>query len=56
MVGVEWREQTAAIRVPDEPAGAVEPRFLAMAEAIRTTKQAQDGGGRGGSQRLTAAP
>ncbi|HEX3325136.1 MAG TPA: transcription-repair coupling factor, partial [Solirubrobacterales bacterium] len=37
----EWREKTAAVRVPDQPEarlGAV----LAMAEAIRDAKQAQD--------------
>jgi transcription-repair coupling factor (superfamily II helicase) len=36
----EWREQTAAMRVPDEPEARL-AAVLAMAEAIRTAKQAQ---------------
>jgi transcription-repair coupling factor (superfamily II helicase) len=36
----EWREQTAAMRVPDEPEARL-TAVLAMAEAIRTAKQAQ---------------
>jgi transcription-repair coupling factor (superfamily II helicase) len=36
----EWREQTAAVRVSDEPQARL-AALLAMAEAIRTAKQAQ---------------
>jgi transcription-repair coupling factor (superfamily II helicase) len=36
----EWREQTAAMRVPDEPEARL-AAVLAMAEAIRAAKQAQ---------------
>jgi transcription-repair coupling factor (superfamily II helicase) len=36
----EWREQTAALRVPDEPEARLSA-VLAMAEAIRDAKQAQ---------------
>jgi transcription-repair coupling factor (superfamily II helicase) len=36
----EWREQTAAMRVPDEPEARL-AAVLAMAEAIRTAKQGQ---------------
>jgi transcription-repair coupling factor (superfamily II helicase) len=36
----EWREQTAAVRVPDEPDARL-AAVLAMAEAIRDAKQAQ---------------
>jgi transcription-repair coupling factor (superfamily II helicase) len=36
----EWREQTAAMRVPDEPEARLSA-VLAMAEAIRTAKQGQ---------------
>ncbi len=36
----EWREQTAAMRVPDEPEARL-TAVLAMAEAIRTAKQGQ---------------
>jgi transcription-repair coupling factor (superfamily II helicase) len=36
----EWREQTAAMRVPDEPEARL-AALLAMAEAIRVAKQAQ---------------
>jgi transcription-repair coupling factor (superfamily II helicase) len=38
----EWREQTAAMRVPDEPEARL-AAVLAMAEAIRTAKQGQVG-------------
>jgi transcription-repair coupling factor (superfamily II helicase) len=36
----EWREQTAAMRVPDEPEARL-AAVLAMAEAIRAAKQSQ---------------
>jgi transcription-repair coupling factor (superfamily II helicase) len=36
----EWREQTAAMRVPDEPEARL-AAVLALAEAIRTAKQGQ---------------
>jgi transcription-repair coupling factor (superfamily II helicase) len=36
----EWREQTAAVRVPDEPEARL-AAVLAMAEAIRAAKQVQ---------------
>jgi transcription-repair coupling factor (superfamily II helicase) len=36
----EWREQTAAMRVPDEPEARL-AAVLAIAEAIRTAKQGQ---------------
>jgi len=36
----EWREQTAAMRVPDEPEARL-AALLALAEAIRTAKQGQ---------------
>jgi transcription-repair coupling factor (superfamily II helicase) len=36
----EWREQTAAVRVPDEPEARL-AAVLAIAEAIRAAKQAQ---------------
>ena len=51
----EWREQTAAVRVPGEPEERL-AAVLALAEAIRDGEAAQARGRRGEPERLSERP